>query len=79
MRLCCFTCGRSCSTIVPDYTVVRGTVTCSECEEKEVTALEKAEDGGWYYEGKPAHQVAIEKFLEGLKPGVVLKVIPAKK
>jgi hypothetical protein len=37
-----------------------------------VTALMKGKDGVWHYAGKPAHQLTIEKFLEGLNPGVVL-------
>ena len=37
--------------------------------------LEKGVDGEWYYRGRPAHQVVIRKFLDGLKPGVVLRVL----
>jgi len=33
MRLCCFDCGKVCSSEVPDSTVLRGVVTCSECIE----------------------------------------------
>lgn len=29
----CFQCGKTCSTIVPDDFVLRGTVTCPECEQ----------------------------------------------
>lgn len=46
--------------------------------EEATTIVVKGVNGEWHYEGKPAHQVVMPKFLEGLKPGVLLRVIPAK-
>jgi hypothetical protein len=33
MRLCCYFCGKSVSSEVPDETVVRGVLVCPECIE----------------------------------------------
>jgi hypothetical protein len=46
--------------------------------EEATTVVTKGVNGEWHYEGKPAHQVVMPKFLEGLKPGVLLRVIPSK-
>jgi hypothetical protein len=43
------------------------------------TELEKGVDGEWHYRGRPAHQVVIRAFLDGLKPGVVLRVLAPTK
>lgn len=43
-----------------------------------ITTLVKGEDGEWFYEEKPAHQLVIKKFLDGLKSGVMLIVVPKK-
>lgn len=36
MRICCNSCGVAVSTEVPDGTLIRGWVECTECIEKEV-------------------------------------------